>query len=301
MAFDLLALPVTFMSPICLSQASMWVTHIPFAYSITALTRPKLFVELGTHYGDSYLAFCQAVKALGLPTRCAAVDTWTGDVHAGFYGEDVFASVRAAHDQRYATFSQLLRMEFDTAAKSFRPGTIDLLHIDGLHTYEAVRHDYETWLPKLSPQGIVLFHDTKVLELNFGVHQLFAELAKKHPAFTFEHGCGLGVVAPGANPPAAVMEFLEYAAAHPREVESCYATLGNRVEVRRTLTTTLMVATEVQRSINTARRGLNMNANPATETIDAAMGNPLAFMDFQAESLIELLTRAGMLPGQSGK
>src|SRR5439155_14171371 len=36
---------------------------------------------------------------------------------------------------------------------------IDLLFIDGDHSYEAVRADLEVWLPKLKDDGIVAFHD----------------------------------------------------------------------------------------------------------------------------------------------
>lgn len=150
-------------------ENSAWLGHIPFAAYLVMAFKPTCFVELGTHYGHSYFAFCKAVQEHALSSRCYAVDTWQGDEHAGRYGEDVYNLVARQNTDSYAGFSTLLRMDFSQAVESFADGSIDLLHIDGLHTYEAVRSDFETWLPKLSSEAVVLFHDTNVRRDDFGV------------------------------------------------------------------------------------------------------------------------------------
>lgn len=191
--------PVFLSRPLRRVKPYWWLPHVPFAMFIVDLVRPKLLVELGTHTGTSYSAFCQAVLELSLDTHCYAVDTWQGDPHEGYYGGEVFQELRAFHDPLFGRFSDLIRTTFDDAATHFNDQSIDLLHIDGYHTYEAVRHDFETWLPKMSPRGLILLHDTSVRREDFGVWRYWEELRQRYPALEFQHGQGLGIVFVGSE------------------------------------------------------------------------------------------------------
>jgi glycosyltransferase involved in cell wall biosynthesis/predicted nuclease with TOPRIM domain len=193
--------PVSFWPPDYVPPYSAWLEHAPFAFWLIETLRPRFLVELGTHSGLSYFAFCQAVQRLQLETRCYAVDTWKGDEHAGFYGEEVFREVRNHNDQLYSAFSTLIRAPFDEASRHFRKKSIDLLHIDGRHFYKDVKHDFETWQTKLSNRAVVIFHDTNVRERDFGVFALWKELCEGRPHFEFFHGHGLGILGIGSNIP----------------------------------------------------------------------------------------------------
>jgi hypothetical protein len=208
---------------------SAWIEHAPFAFWIVDALRPRTFVELGSHYGYSFFAVCQAVDELRLATKCTAIDTWQGDDHAGFYSDRVFQLVKAHAEAKYPSFSKLLRMTFDEALPEFDDRSVDLLHIDGRHYYDDVKHDYETWARKVSDRGIVLFHDTQVFNRGFGVHRLWDEIRSKYPSFEFHHGHGLGVLGVGDKLPQPLNDFFragrdEQAA---QDIRAAYARLGS--------------------------------------------------------------------------
>jgi O-antigen biosynthesis protein len=205
---------------------SAWLEHAPFAFWLAQALRPRVLVEQGTYFGFSYLAFCQAVQQLGLSTRCYAIDTWEGDNHARFNGNEVFEGLNAINEQHYASFSRLMRLRFDQALPYFPDGQIDLLHIDGRHKYEDVLQDFTTWLPKLSGRAVVLFHDTNVREREFGVWKLWNDLSAKHPSFEFIHGHGLGVLGIGSSLPEEIRPLFECDPDTTAAVRAAYARLG---------------------------------------------------------------------------
>ncbi len=216
-------------TPDLLQAPSAWLGHLPFAAWVIQEASPKIFVELGTHWGHSYFSFCQSVVEAGISVKCYAVDTWHGDEHAGQYNDEVFDKVNAHHQEHYAGFSRLLRMTFDEAVIYFANESIELLHIDGLHTYEAVRHDFETWLPKLAPGAVIMFHDINVREREFGVWKLWEELQMSYPNnLEFVHSHGLGVLQLNNAVDDKKLEWLQTGSAEKQRLTKYFAALGSR-------------------------------------------------------------------------
>jgi glycosyltransferase involved in cell wall biosynthesis len=217
-----------FWPPSRIGAMSAWWAHVPFAHWLVAAARPSTVVELGTHNGVSFSAFCEAMQRGRIFGRCYAIDTWKGDNHAGSYDESVFQNLDSFIRSRYSAFAELVRLTFDEALPCFENGSIDLLHVDGLHTYQAVKGDYENWRAKLSQRGIVLFHDTNVRQGDFGVWKLWTELRDQYPSFEFLHGHGLGLAAIGANLPAAITELCGLEPEAANLLRERFAQLGER-------------------------------------------------------------------------
>jgi hypothetical protein len=191
-----------------------WGAHIPLMRCIIRYQRPRRFVELGSQYGASFFSACRAVRECHTSTECIAVDSWQGDAHTGGYYEDVYQAFKAGLEHSYADFASLVRSTFAEAVGKFENGSIDLLHIDGYHTYDAVKEDFETWLPKMSDAGVVLLHDTCVRRDTFGVFRMVDELAQRYPLFNVAHDNGLGMVAVG-NSSTRMLKLIKAWSANP--------------------------------------------------------------------------------------
>ena len=58
----------------------------------------------------------------------------------------------------YTNYSKIKDKSF-TASDQFEPGSLDMVYIDGMHTYDAVVSDINRWLPKVKNGGYIAGHD----------------------------------------------------------------------------------------------------------------------------------------------
>jgi len=101
----------------------------------------------------------------------------------------------------------IIRATSEDAARNWdRP--IDLLLIDGDHSYEGVKKDWTLFSPHLRPFGVAVFHDTTwdlhgANRADMGVPRFVEELRRAgHPVITIDRDCGLSMVQkiPGGVP-----------------------------------------------------------------------------------------------------
>ncbi|MFM5576753.1 class I SAM-dependent methyltransferase [Aeromonas sp. 602200] len=207
---------------------SAWLEHIPFAFWLVDVLQPRNIVELGTHDGSSYFSFCQAVANLEFDTQCFAINTWSEEGNNSVDSEKLYSQVSNYNQDNYSSFSKLIISNPEDALENFEKESIDLLHINGLYTVDAIHHVFESWLPKLSQKAVVIIHDTNTRKRGNGVFRFFNELKVLYPHFEFSHGNGLGVVGVG-NKQNVTMQALYALASKPSillQVKEIFSRLG---------------------------------------------------------------------------
>ena len=165
---------------------SAWRGHHYFALWLVKELQPLTIVDLGVDRGFSTLIF--GAQNIG---KVYGID-WFKKYN--FLGEGIDDYIPTMRNRRKMekkfriTNVTIIKSKFSEVAKKWKKN-IDILHIDGTHTYKDAKEDYQTWRKFLNENSVILFHDTNVYE---GVIRFFGELDL--PKYNFTHSYGLGVV-----------------------------------------------------------------------------------------------------------
>jgi hypothetical protein len=168
------------------NKPTAWIGHGVFAMDLVEVLKPEIVVDLGVDYGFS--TFCFAYHNIG---KVFGIDWFQGDEQAGF--RNTLADVVGMYDQLKIAHGisnvEFIQSDFTEASKTWEYN-IDILHIDGLHTYEAIKNDFESWIEYLTPDGVVLFHDVESYPHSVGV--FFNEIKDGHKIIR-SGSAGLGI------------------------------------------------------------------------------------------------------------
>lgn len=151
---------------------------VSLAETLTDL-RPQRLLEIGTAEGGTLFVFCRCAAP---NARVISIDLPGGGPFGGGY--------RAWRNPLYRQFAvasqtvRLIRADSHSATtlervKSELDGRqLDFLFIDGDHTYEGVKRDFEMYMPLVREGGLIAMHDIALPPLNvgYGVHRLWAEI-----------------------------------------------------------------------------------------------------------------------------
>lgn len=135
---------------------------------------PAVMLEIGSFKGKSAVALATVAQELGLPPL-VSVDPHTAPsaTDPGLEEGSSYEAFLAAIER--AGVREWVEAHRETSAEAAREWArpIRLLWIDGDHTWEGARADFDAFAPFLAPGGIVAVHDT--LHFFEGPIRVFAE------------------------------------------------------------------------------------------------------------------------------
>lgn len=149
--------------------------------------KPKTIVEIGTEKGGTLSIWC----AIADPNATIVSIDLPGGIHGGGYPnwrKHVYRRFTQPNQKLY-----LLRLDSHQADSRDRLKTlipsegIDFLFIDGDHTYDGVKMDFEMYSPLVRRGGLVAFHDivTHPPEKKCDVDKFWREVKMKYKSWEF--------------------------------------------------------------------------------------------------------------------
>jgi predicted O-methyltransferase YrrM len=173
-------------------------------YGIAKALKPEICVEIGSARGRSACYIGMALKENGLG-RLYAIDPHTVTDWNDSESVNSFETMKRNLDiVGVSDRVEILRDRSEVVATGWSR-EIDMIFIDGDHTYEGVRRDWELFAPHIREFGVAVFHDTlwelaertKYTRSDMGVPRFVDELRMQgYPVITIDRDCGTSIVQP---------------------------------------------------------------------------------------------------------
>lgn len=155
-----------------------------FLYNIiNSLPDNGIFVEVGSFMGLSTIVLAQSIIDKNKKgTKFYSVNMWEDkyliDVYGNKEGLSLFElfknNIKNAHVEDY---NNIIRGDSKIVHSEFDNESVDIIFIDGDHTFEGCYSDLINWYPKLKPQGIVIGHDCVI---NQDVHKAVEKFCREN-------------------------------------------------------------------------------------------------------------------------
>ncbi|MFN3326945.1 MAG: class I SAM-dependent methyltransferase [Bryobacteraceae bacterium] len=144
--------------------------------------RPRRILEIGTASGGTLFLFCRiaapdaSVISVDLPDGELSYPPWKAELYHAFKlpGQSIHLLRADSHDVR--TLSNVKGLLEDSK--------LDLLFIDGDHSYMGVKQDFEMYAPLAGERGIVALHDIVPIQPRQAwceVDRFWIELRDRYP------------------------------------------------------------------------------------------------------------------------
>lgn len=187
---------ITFLQIIKTYAPSAWCGHFEFAMWLVKRFNPKIVVELGVDFANSTFCWTYGNKGRVYGIDCFEGDNLTGERNTFNVVMETYQKLidRKLLEDKLTIIKGFFTPTSKIFKEQYTKTPIDILHIDGIHTYEAVSEDYNMWKDKCHEDTIFVFHDIVAFA---DVKRFFSELPMYK--FGFVHSAGLGIACKNAN------------------------------------------------------------------------------------------------------
>ncbi len=130
------------------------------------------FVEVGSWLGKSAAFMCEEISASDKVISFNAVDPW---YDYGGYKDTYNLFMKNLDAHGLSGFVEPVQKESYDASQLFGADVLDMVFIDGDHTYEGVKKDIGAWLSKVKHYGILAGHDYNWEGVKEAVNEAFGD------------------------------------------------------------------------------------------------------------------------------